>query len=113
MTTAGGHAGLAGGRWHTLSLLEQMANIGSEVDRTLRAAAQGRLERRDHALHRALELFDLAASDDRWRGPRRREVLRARESFCEAVFGAGTRPADRESLSRYFLHFAVAARRGT
>ena len=109
--TAVRHADLAAGRWRTLSLLEQMANIGSEVDRALRAVEQGRLQRRNQALDRALELFDLTASDDRWRGPRRREVLRARESFCAAVVSDHSAQADRESLSRYFLHFAVAARR--
>jgi hypothetical protein len=113
MTTPARHTSLAAGRWQTLSLLEQMANIGSEVDRALRAAAQGRTERRDQALDRALELFDLAARDDRWRGPRRREMLRARESFCETVLGDDVRQTDRDSLSRYFLHFAVAARLGT
>jgi hypothetical protein len=113
MTTAPRHTTLAAGRWQTLSLVEQMANIGSEVDRTLRAAAEGRVERRDHALARALELFDLAASDERWRGPRRREVLRARESFCETIFGGDSNQSDSDSLSRYFLHFARAARQGT
>ena len=113
MTAPAGHAGLAAGRWRTLSLLEQMANIGSEVDRVFRAAEQGRTERRDQALNRALELFDLTANDGRWRGSRRREVLRARESFCGAVFADDLSRADRESLSRYFLHFAVAARRTT
>ena len=79
MTAPSGHVSLAAGRWHGLSLLEQLANIGSEVDRTFRAADQGRMERRDQAFDRALELFDLTAADERWRGPRQREVLRARD----------------------------------
>ena len=29
---------LAGGRWRTLTILEQMGNIGSEVERTIRSA---------------------------------------------------------------------------
>ena len=111
VTTPTLHAGLAGGRWQSMPLLEQMANIGSEVDRTFRAADQGRLERRNQALDRALELFDLTANDDRWRGARRREILRARELFCEAALSIDVPQSDRDSLSRYFLHFAVAARR--
>ena len=51
------HENLAAGRWHTLELVEQLANIGREVGRALRAAAAGRAERRDLALNRALELF--------------------------------------------------------
>src|SRR5207249_1631301 len=97
MTASPVHTTLAAGRWQTLSLLEQMANIGSEVDRTLRAAKQGRPDRRDQALDRALELFDLAAADDRWRGPPRREILRARESFCEVIFASDSRDQDRDS----------------
>lgn len=104
------HSGLAAGRWQSMSLLEQMANIGSEVDRALAAATQGREARRDLAVERALELFDLTAADDRWRGHRRREILRAREVFCSAVYDDPAQ-TERDSLSRYFLHFAVAARR--
>src|SRR5205807_9290109 len=61
MSATAQHAGLAGGRWRTMSLLEQMANIGSEVDRALRAADQGRIDRRDFAAWRALEVLDLTA----------------------------------------------------
>lgn len=93
-----------------MTLVEQLANIGSEVDRAVRAHEAGRNERRDLAVNRTLELFDLTAADDRWRGPRRREVLRAREQFCALFWD--DEPADTaKSLSRYFLHFATAARR--
>ena len=105
------HAGLAAGRWKEFSLIEQLANIGSEVDRAIKAHEGGRLERRDAAVDRGLELFDLTAADDRWRGARRREVLRAREEFCALFWGEGERADAAASLSRYFLHFAVAARR--
>jgi hypothetical protein len=93
-----------------MSLVEQMANIGSEVDRVFRGAEQGRPDRLDGAIDRALELFDLTASDERHRGPRRRGILTARESFCAAILSDDVSQTDRDSLSRYFLHFAVAAR---
>jgi hypothetical protein len=54
---------LASGRWRTLTILEQMGNIGSEVERAIRAHDAGRLDRFEHALERALELFDLTAAD--------------------------------------------------
>ena len=103
--------GLAAGGWKSLSLVEQLANVGSEVDRSIRAHEAGRMDRRDAAIDRALELFDLTANDDRWRGPRRREVLRAREAFCALYWGDLPRESG-SSLSLYFLHFAVAARIG-
>jgi hypothetical protein len=106
------HAGLAAGRWATLSLAEQLANVGSEVDRAITAWAGGaqRSDRFDRALTRALELFDLTARDDRWRGPRRREVLRAREEFCRLFFDDPALSGAARTLSKYFLQFALLAR---
>lgn len=110
-TSPRGHAGLAAGRWKSLSLVEQLANIGSEVDRAINAHEAGHPDRRDAALDRGLELFDLTAADDRWAGARRREILRAREQFCSLFWGRDGHAAEFGSLSRYFLHFALAARR--
>jgi hypothetical protein len=103
------HEELAAGRWQNLTILEQLANVGSEVDRAIRADEAGKHERRDRAIDRALELFDLTAADPRWRYPRKREVLRAREEFCRLFFG-GPRHGEAASLQKYFLYFAVAAR---
>jgi hypothetical protein len=105
------HGSLAGGRWSTLTLVEQMGNVGSEVERALRALEQGRQDRLEHALDRALELFDLTATDARWHLAQRREILRAREQFCR-VFFDGAAEADLPAyLKKYFLQFAIAARR--
>lgn len=73
------HPTLASGRWATLSIIEQMGNIGSEVERAIRAHEKGQQERWEYALARALELFDLTATDSRWSENRRREVLLVRE----------------------------------
>lgn len=104
------HAEGAAGRWAGLTLMEQMAHIGSEVERTIRAHERGREARFERVLQRALELFDLTAADPRWRGPRRREILRAREEFCRLFFADDVPPHLRTGLQSYFLHFAVAAR---
>ena len=104
------HESLAAGRWRTLSLMEQLGNVGSEVDRAIRAHVQGRQDRFDGALSRALELFDLTASDPRWKLHQRREILRAREQFCRVFFDETAEPDLGAYLSKYFLQFAVAAR---
>ena len=101
----------AADRWATLSLVEQMGNVGSEVQRTIRAHESGRRDRFDGALARALELFDLTATDPRWRGHRRREILRAREEFCRLFFDPAVPASSAAGLNRYFLAFAAAARR--
>lgn len=113
MTHTPAHRSLARGRWRTLSLMEQLGNVGSEVDRAIRAHAQGRGDRLEMALDRALELFDLTASDPRWKLHQRREILRAREQFCRIFFDATAEPDLANYLSKYFLQFAVAARRET
>jgi hypothetical protein len=101
----------AADRWATLSLVEQMGNVGSEVQRAIRAHDSGHRDRFDGALARALELFDLTATDPRWRGHRRREILRAREEFCRIFFDSTVAATSAAGLNRYFLAFAVAARR--
>lgn len=104
------HAGLVAGRWRELTLMEQLANVGSEVGRAARAKAVGNDERLANALDRCLELFDLTIADDRWRF-RRREITQAREVVCDFLVGDNAYESSAESLDRYSLSFAVAARR--
>jgi hypothetical protein len=110
--TPAGHRDLAAGRWSTLTLAEQLAHVGSEVTRAIQAGRAERPERRDRAVERALELFDLTAADERWRGHRRREVLRVREEFCALVLSGESGSEQAKSLERYFLHFGLLSRRG-
>lgn len=100
------HQELASGRWFTLSLAEQLANIGSEVHRAIRAGTDKL--RFDNACARALELFDLTLSDSRWRG-RFKEITRVRELFCYAVLGNSPYHTSLTDLDKYFHFFALAA----
>lgn len=109
MSEAPSHVALAAGRWHTMTLAEQLGNVGSEVGRAVRAKAQGNEGRMIAALDRALELFDLTAADPRLLG-RRREVLRAREVVCDFLIGDNQFGSTAQSLDGYFLAFATAAR---
>jgi len=110
MTSAPGHSEEQL-RWGRFTLSEQLANVGSEVERAIRSHQAGSHPRFDNALARALALFDLTAADDRWRGPKRREILRAREEFCRLFFDPGVPPDSAAGLTKYFLAFAVNARR--
>ena len=100
------HKNLAAGRWTELSFAEQMGNIGSEVGRA-RLAQNNNSVRFDAAVGRALDLFDLALADERWRG-RRFELARARELFCAASIGDEAYDTTLVDLERYFMRFAVA-----
>lgn len=94
--------------WSKLSLMEQMGNIGSEVGRA--GIWEGKDDERFRgAVDRALELFDLTLEDSRWRG-RFREIARAREVFCDAVFGGREYGSTFKDIESYFMRFAFAAR---
>ena len=103
------HKSLAAGEWRTLSLAEQLGNIGSEVHRALKWQGKDG-EQFTAAVEKALELFDLTLEDSRWRG-RLREIARAREVLCDAAEGGGEYKSTFEDLDRYFFLFAYAARK--
>jgi len=101
------HQTLANGHWRTLSLCEQLGNIGSEVGRAIHASTDAE---KKAAGFRALELCDLTLADARWYG-RGTEIARAREVLCDYLFGDNEYKSTASSLEQYFMHFAMAARR--
>jgi hypothetical protein len=105
------HADLAAGRWPTMTLEDQLGNVGSDVGRAIRAKADRDERRFVGARDRALELFDLTLADPRWHGPRSREIVRAREVVCDFLVGDNDYQSTPEPLDAYFLAFAIAARR--
>lgn len=104
------HANLAAGRWQTLPLVEQLANVGSDVARAHRWQGKD-ASLSEKAFIRALELLDLTIEDARWKG-RRKELTRVRELLCDAMCGGPAYGSDLAGLDRYFFHFVVAARAG-
>lgn len=104
------HQQLAAGRWHQLSLMEQLANIGSEVERAISWQAKGDDEYFRLAFERALELFDLTLADPR-HSHRLKELTRAREVVCDYFVGGGRYGSSTESLKNYFYQFAYASRK--
>ncbi|HEY4528561.1 MAG TPA: hypothetical protein VJJ48_01915 [Candidatus Paceibacterota bacterium] len=96
-------------RWHTLSLAEQLGNIGSEVGRA--AKWQGKDENSFwSAVTRALDLFDLTQTDKRWIN-RRSELDRAREVFADAVLGGREYNSFLPDIEGYFMQFALLAQK--
>ena len=81
----GYHDDLAGGRWFTMTLAEQLGNIGSEVNRSISSFEKNDMERMAKAIDRTLELFDLTLADRRWKD-RLKEITRSRELFCSLFF---------------------------
>lgn len=105
------HQGLTRERWQAFSLLEQMANIGSEVGRACKRKQENNQEATEAAMFRAVELFDLTRQDGKNRA-RLKEVARSREVFLDFLVGGNVYQSSRESLEQYFTQFALAARQG-
>ena len=98
------------GRWFTLTLDEQLGNVGSEVGRAAKWLRQGDTTQRDKALDRAFELLDLTIQDPRWRH-RLKEMCRARELVADTFYGSREYNDTPEGLEKYFGQFALAARK--
>lgn len=101
------HRGLAAGRWYELSLVEQMANIGSEVERTI-SWRDRNAQISGAAFERCLELLDLTLADPRHRG-RLRELARLREVLVDYLAFDNRYGSTDESCRRYFHAFTHAA----
>ncbi len=102
------HKELAAGRWFKLSLLEQLANIGSEVERTIKWKEKDDLDYSHKALVRALELIDLTVADPKNKG-RLREVLRTREALVDHFMYDNEYNTTDEQWRKYFFQFTYAA----
>jgi len=104
------HKELAAGRWNQLSFSEQMANIGSEVERALNWQAKHNTAYSQQAFERSLELIDLTL--DNLKGfPRLKEIARLREAIADYFSGTNQFKFTDESLRNYFLNFTFYARR--
>ncbi len=106
------HRDIAGGRWHNLSLAEQLGNIGSEISRAIRWSGKN-AGTAQSALYRALDLIDLTLDDPRHRQslPRLREIARTREVVVDFLAGSNEYGSTSASLLKYFDQFALMARR--
>lgn len=103
------HAQLAQGRWKEFSFVEQMGNIGSEIERTIRWKQKGNPEYSARAFERALELLDLTI-DNATSGPRLRELTRTREALADHFVFSNEYGTTDECWKNYFFCFAYAAR---
>jgi hypothetical protein len=102
------HKQLAAGHWQDFSLVEQLANIGSEVGRTISWRTSGYGNPQD-AFYRALELIDLTIADPK-NNLRLKEVCRTREALVDWFSGSGAYQTTDEQWQNYFYQFGYAAR---
>ncbi|MBI5810680.1 MAG: hypothetical protein HZB21_05790 [Deltaproteobacteria bacterium] len=103
------HKELAAGRWQQLPLVEQMANIGGEVERALNWRAKGNAAYCQQAAERALELMDLTLDSVKVFS-KLKEIARVREVLVDYFFGENEYGFTEAALRRYFFNFTCAAR---
>ncbi len=104
------HQDLAQGRWSRLSFCEQMAHIGSEVERALNWRTKKNAAYSRQAAERALELLDLTLNSVKGL-PRLKEVARVRETLVDYFTGTNEYRSTEESWKKYFLSFTYASRK--
>jgi hypothetical protein len=103
------HQGLTQDRWSSMTVEEQLGNIGSEVHRAILHRKKPDLFL--HTVARALELFEFTIDDPKWRvSCRLREITRVKELFCAAVLGSDEYNTTLEDLDKYFFFYACIAR---
>lgn len=103
------HKNLAGEKWNELSFFEQMANVGSEIERTIKWKNKNNSEYSRMAFERALELLDFTVSDEKNK-KRLKELLRVREILADYFVFQNEYKSTDESWQKYFYAFNWAAR---
>ena len=102
------HKKMAAGGWRKFSLIEQMANIGSEVFRTIKWRKKDK-KLSDLAFERALELIDLTISDPKNKN-RLKEIYRVREVLADYFLGKNEYKSSDKLWNNYFYNYNYAAR---
>ena len=104
------HRSLENGRWAELSFPQQMANIGSETSRVLKALEAGKESRAQSAFARFQELMDLTIRYGRLqesksaRNAMWEELCRFRELYCAAFLERNL--TELAAANRYLDQFA-------
>jgi hypothetical protein len=106
------HQDLASGRWQELSLIEQLANVGSDVERAIEWREKNE-KRSQMAFFRALELLDFTIADPKNKKlSKLKELCRLREALVDYFFGENLYHSSDELWEKYFYPFSWAARLG-
>lgn len=104
------HKELAAGRWLQFSLVEQLANVGSEVERAIGWREKGNAAYSTLAVERALELLYLTIADPKNRR-RLKELTRLKEALADYFYSDNRFGSSDKSWRTCFGTFAWAARK--
>lgn len=104
------HPTLTQEKWNSLSKVEQLGNIGSEVSRAINWRKKNPSYMRE-SIYRGLELLDLSIKDPK-NSISLKEILRLRECINDYFFGNNVYGSSDVLWNKYFLAYGVAARQG-
>lgn len=106
------HKELAAGRWKKMSFCEQMANVGSEIERAFNWREKRNQDYSQKALERALELLELTI-DSVPKKSYLKELTRLREIILDFFMGRNIYNTTASSLKKYFYYFGVSVRKNS
>lgn len=93
-------------RWHTMSLPEQLGNIGSEIHRMV--AALSDKQRFTLAKARAAELLELTLADARWNTSHIKEITALKQQL-ESATAHTVDTNELKALDTYCFQFGMLA----
>jgi len=102
------HQKLASGGWEKLNFFEQMANIGSEVERSINWKNKNNNEYRQKAIERAFELLNLTIASQQ-KQKKLKELTRLHEMLVDYFFGQNQYSSTSKLWQKYFYSFNYAA----
>lgn len=103
------HRDLTLERWCKFSLFEQLANVGSDVDRTMQWKKHKNAKYSQNSFERVLELLDLTIADPKNKGGTLKELVRMREALVDYFMFDNQYLTDDEFWRTYFYGFGYAA----
>lgn len=104
------HQKLASGGWEKLNFFEQMANIGSEVERSIAWKNKKNDSYSQKAIERALELLNLTIASQQ-KQKKLKELTRLHEVLVDYFFGQNQYSSTNKLWQEYFYAFNYAAMR--
>jgi hypothetical protein len=102
------HKTLAGERWNSLSIAEQMANVGCDVERTISWRNKGDLDYSRSAFERALELLQFTIADPKNKR-QLKELCRVKEALIDYFVYDNEYSSTDEAWQKYFFNFNYMA----
>lgn len=97
-------------RWNQLNFFEQMANVGSEVERAISWKIKNNAQYSRLSIERALELLSLTIGDKK-NNKRLREIVRVYELLADYFYSDNNFQSSDLLWQKYFYNFAYVARK--